>query len=700
MFHPSLPVVLAAVLLASPMPGRAHESAAKRVDLPITRVVLFDTGLGYFEHRGVVTDDVQVDLSFAISDMNDLLKTLVVQDESGGRVTAVTYGAKDPLTRQPGHSGVDVSALPTLAELLQQLRGEQVRVDATVSLTGTIVGLEVRNEPDAHGSATQPEYLNLLTEEGLQSVALRSVLRIQLLDQKLNRELEQALQTVAAERRADKRTVSARFAGEGERTIRLGYLRETPVWKTSYRLVREDSSSEALLQGWAIIENTGETDWEGVQLMLVSGRPISFQMELYEPLFLARPQAAPLVHGRPRPRLHAPASEILDLDPMAAGGGGGGGMGGFGMGGIGGGMAMGGFFPAGAMGGMGGMATPPDEQQTWDPAQGVAAEAVGGEVGALYQYAVETPVDLPRTKSAMLPIIDVRIQAEPISLFTPDNDRRHPLRALRLTNSTDLHLTAGPITVFEDRSYAGDGQILHVRPGERRLISYAVDLETEITTEEPTSLSEIRSARIDAGRLHVDRTERQTTSYLTQNRGDAPRSLVIEHPRPEQSWEIVEPSAPAESTETHLRYELLVAAGTAQPLHIVAQHDTTESMPLVTVLEPRLDSLLREAAIPDEVKQTLSQLASLRSEVGRWERQLAAANQAITEIERQQTRIRSNMEKIDQDQPLFQRYLKTLEQQEDEMDALLKDIDKIKLTLTDVKSRLEALAPRDPEAIR
>ena len=89
----------------------------------------------------------------------------------------------------------------------------------------------------------------------------------------------------------DKKTVTLNFLGDGKRPVRVGYIQETPIWKTSYRLVLKDKE-QPFLQGWAIVENTTEEDWDDVDLTLVSGRPISFIMDLYQPLYVQRPVVA------------------------------------------------------------------------------------------------------------------------------------------------------------------------------------------------------------------------------------------------------------------------------------------------------------------------------------------------------------------------------------------------------------------------
>ena len=138
----------------------------------------------------------------------------------------------------------------------------------------------------------ETEYLNLLTGDGLRSVPLASVGRIKLTNEKLDGELRQALAVLALGHATDKKTVTLNFTGQGKRPVQVGYIQQAPIWKTSYRLVLADKDAP-FLQGWAIVENTTEDDWKDVRLTLVSGRPISFVMNLYQPLYVPRPVVEP-----------------------------------------------------------------------------------------------------------------------------------------------------------------------------------------------------------------------------------------------------------------------------------------------------------------------------------------------------------------------------------------------------------------------
>ncbi len=276
----------------------------KSKDLPLAKVVMFNAGVGFFEHSGVVHGDATIDLKFNVRDINDLLKSMVVQDRDGGHVSTVTYGSKDPITKTLQTFAVDLTNNPTLGQILNQMRGVNVQVDAPNNITGVILGVETRKREAGKDSHTvDVEYLNLLTDEGLRAVPIDAIGHIKVLDEKLDAELRQALKVLAMGHSTDKKTVTLGFLGEGQRRVRVGYIQETPVWKTSYRLVLKDDEAP-FLQGWAIVENTTEEDWNKVALTLVSGRPISFIMDLYEPLYVQRPVVEPELYASLRPQTY------------------------------------------------------------------------------------------------------------------------------------------------------------------------------------------------------------------------------------------------------------------------------------------------------------------------------------------------------------------------------------------------------------
>ena len=286
--------------------GVASAGAAKQGDLPIRKVVLFSSGVGYFEHTGRVTDDATIELRFKTNQINDLLKSLVLEDMDGGRVGTVVYPSQDPIAKTLRSFQVDISANPSLGELLNQLRGANVSVEVHGrQLEGTILGVEQKKTIVGKDNTITVWVLNLISGGSIRSVSLEDVQNLELQDEELQAELARALAALAQARDQDKKPVTIEFAGQGERRVRLAYVVETPIWKTSYRLIMPPSDgAPAKLQGWAIVENQTDSDWENIQLSLVSGRPISFVQNLYQPLYIPRPTVQPQLYASLTPQTY------------------------------------------------------------------------------------------------------------------------------------------------------------------------------------------------------------------------------------------------------------------------------------------------------------------------------------------------------------------------------------------------------------
>src|SRR6478735_1976520 len=168
-------------LLNAAAPGDAKQDVKPAVTLPITRVVLFNSGVGYFSRSGEVADDARVDLTFPEQDVNDLLKSMVLEDFNGGRIAAVSYDSREPITRTLASFAINLNNNPTFAGVVGQMRGERVEVVTTPGaanqpgkLSGVIVGVE-KQKVAAGATTLDVEVLNLWCAEGLRAVKLPEV---------------------------------------------------------------------------------------------------------------------------------------------------------------------------------------------------------------------------------------------------------------------------------------------------------------------------------------------------------------------------------------------------------------------------------------------------------------------------------------------------------------------------------------------
>ena len=652
----------------------------KETVLPLSEVVLYTSGVGYFRRDGGVEENAQVELRFKTEDINDLLKSLVVQDYSGGQVSTVTYGSRDPVDKTLKSFGIDLTTNPGLGALLGQVRGERIEVATPGPITGTVLSVETKKKPVGEDKTVDVEYLNLLTDDGLRSIPLDQVQRVKLLDPRLDSELRQALTVLAAGHDTQKKTVAVRFEGKGKRKVSVSYIVATPVWKTSYRLVLDDKEPP-FLQGWAIVENTTDDDWKDVRLSLVSGRPISFAMDLYEPLYVRRPLVEPELYASLRPQVYGQAMEAdkrlaeqAALEPsapaaapMAAGAS----------------PAMGrSLRRERAMAGAGGMMNAEAarlDALALDLKQGVAAAAEGGQSGELFQYAIKSPVSLARQKSAMLPIITQAVEGRKLSIYNESVQPKHPLNGFRLKNTTPLYLMQGPVTVFDDDAYAGDARIDDLAPGQDRLISYALDLKVEVEPQAQGGHQDLVAVRLRRGTLISSRKNTEARVYVVRNRDRKKKDVLIEHPF-RDDWTLVEPSEPSERTRQWYRFAVAVDPDKQARLLVREERQYDETVALTNFHSDQIAVYIRSKAVSDAVKKALQHLVQLRDKLAQTQAERARLEQTVAEISQEQTRIRENMGKLAQNSDLYTRYVKKLDQQETELDDLRNKIEALKDT--------------------
>ncbi len=742
----------------------ADPKAPPPVTLPVTRVVLFSAGVAYFHREGDVTGDARLDLRFDEGDVNDLLKSLILTDKDGGKVRAVTYDNRMPLDFALKGFAVDVTENPTMGQLMHQVRGEKVEVaDKTgVVTTGMIVSVE-RPAPPAMGP-DPGEILNLLTEDGLQTVELKQLKRIKLVRPELQAEFKKALEMLATARGDNKKAVSVVFSGNGKRKVAVGYVTEAPLWKPSYRLSVEEKGA-ARIQGWATVENTTDEDWTNVKVGLVAGRPMSFQMDLYDPLFVPRPMVEPELFASLRPPMYQgglnPTNPGVAMgmgmgmamnpggNPMMANlGFGGQNAGPFGNGaaqlgiqggqnlGIGGGFQgqFGQFGQLGGQFGIQGMANnygvypprvprpniralygdrltyseyvnrlrgnpnaPPDGekpvQTVRDPLdkQAGALAVADGALGDMFEYTIEEPITLAKQKSALLPLVNEAVEGSRVSIFNASTLAKHPLLGLKLVNKTKLHLAQGPVAVYDGGTFAGDARLPDVKPGETRLVSYAIDLGTEVVAQREEPQGTLLAVKVAGGELEAKTGRRHITKYTIRNRNPLDRTVVVEHPRAD-GRKLVTPAKADDQTRNFYRFEVVVKSGALATLDVIEESVHPLSYPLATASADTIRSYMRQAETKPAVRELLTKVLEFRDKVEAAQRGIADEQAALKEIADDQDRIRKNIERAPKESDAFKRYLKKFDDQETEIEKRQARVRELKVELAKHEKALKEFA--------
>jgi hypothetical protein len=689
---------------SAPSPAAAARPAEKvaqlkpAVSLPVSQVILFNSGVGHFTRSGEVEGDARVDLTFPEQDINDLIKSMTLRDFSPtGRVAAVTYDSHDPIDRTLASFAINLNNSPSLAQILTQARGEQVEVSLVNtanqpgSLTGKIIGVEQQAVPSKEGTVSV-SVLNLWCAEGVRAVKLTEVQRLRFANPVLENEVRRALETLALSHDSQKKAVSLHFAGEGKRKVEVGYVVENPIWKTSYRLVLDKGGEKKpYLQGWAVVENPTDEDWHEVTMALVSGRPISFKMDLYNPLYVARPTVEPELFASLRPIAYSgtmkrdqekfnysrmnewhedkdkleeqKASNLTnkaaekqrkraeDPDPSDIT------------------ARFERLNPA-----TNGAVSAEVRQklaELMDLRKGVQSVATASSLGDYYQYVIDRPVDLARQKSALLPIVNKDVEGKRVSIYNPDVQAKHPLLGLKFKNTTGMPLTQGPVTVFEGSVYAGDTRVLDLQPDEERLVSYAIDLGTEVSTKPGNNTARITSVKAVKGIITTHTVVREERVYDVSNRSSTDRTLLIEHPnRKGQGFAFIGDNKPKEEAADVYRFEVPVAAKKDLSYTVIEERPVDSSVQLTNNADDQIRYFINLKEAPQALKAKLQEALKVKASWDRARQDIQAVNQRVQAITADQKRLRENLRETPKESPLFQRYLKTLEEQEKEMDDL------------------------------
>lgn len=697
----------------------APPEAPKPAKLPLTRVVLFNAGVGYFHREGVVDGNARVDLKVAEEDVNDLIKSLIATDKDGGTARAITYDNHAPAEITLKAFAIDLTENPTIGQLLQQVRGEKIEVTDLkgTPLVGQIVSVE-RSQPDV-ASLKIVEQVNLLTDDGVQSVPLPQMKKLKFLKPELQVEFKLALEALAAARGEAKKSVAVTFAGNGKRRVSVGYVAEAALWKPTYRV--NLTGDTARVQGWASVENTTDDDWNDVKITLVSGRPMTFKMDLYEPLFVPRPTIEPEIFASLRPPVYQGGVTQNGIMPNQnalrnqTGNLGGGGQGGFGGGGFSGRLSAQ-FDPNSIDGGsVNGLSRPSIRSMTrrrvgYDEYQNGEAAAMPNpssvspaknpldtkNLGEPFQYAIADPVSLPRFKSALVPVLNEPADVQRLSLYNPAVLHNHPLLGLRLTNKSKLFLAQGPVAVYDGDTFAGDSRLADVKPGESRLLSYAIDLTTDIKMATHESKSDIVGVKITNGELVVKRVNRDTTRYTAINRDSSPRTIWITRTLRDK-WNLITPAKPVERTAELQRFELKVPANDTAKLDVTEEETAAEAVALTNLSGAGLEVYQKLAVTPAPVTAAITRLLTERAKLVTFQLSIKEEEAALKAIFEEQTRIRANMERVPKDSLAYQRYLKKFDDQETEIEkrqakaaALLIDIGKQEKALAELTKTMNA----------
>jgi hypothetical protein len=679
-------------------------------DLRLERVMLSSGGVGYFEYAAEIEGDAELALKVSLDQVDDVLKSIVVYDDAG-RVGQVRLPGREPLAQAFRDLPFRPEALESPAALLNALQGARVRATGDADLEGRI--LRARAEtvtlPDGLGTTVRHR-VSVITPQGMRQFILEQAETVAFIDPELQAQVDEALEAIAQHRVQDSRTLSILAEGTGKRSVRVGYVIAVPLWKSSYRLSLPPvgEAGPARLRGWAHVDNLSGQDWDGVELTLVSGNPVTFRQALYRAYFVDRPEVPVEVLGRVLPRLDRGVIASAEREEAGRGG-----------------QAFDQEFRAQqrlAMERVEGMVAEAEEpalskmllgdmaatapstvaplpaSRPMAPAAMIAAQAQEATTQVVFR--VPRPVTVANGQSLMVPVADRKVPGARLALYQPATHALHPLAAVRLVNDSETGLPPGSLTLYERAddgasAYVGDARLSVLPAGDERLVNYALDQKVRIDREHKGK-QRILKGRINKGRLELTYSDEQTTVYRIKGPAREPRRVLLEQPV-QPGWKIVAPEPEAvELTEGHYRIRKDLAADSEATVEVTLQRERLQSIQLVRLTAQQIVAYTKTGELDAKLRRAIAKLGDLRHAVDQHQQRLDQFNQGRTRIFEEQKRIRDNLGRIPSNSDLYRRYLKKLNQQEDALERLDRDtaaaqaeVDAARDALTDYIAGLE-----------
>ena len=683
---------LAALCLALTSISSAQLSAPANsvARLPVTRIILYKNGVGYFEHSGHVRGNQDVNIDFTTAQLNDVLKSLTVLDLGKGRITGVSYNSAAPLERRLGSLRLPVGESPTTPQFLNALRGARMEVrSGTATASGRLLSIDERQLPGKGDEKVTVYQVSVVSDGGdVRVFDLNPSTSVRLTEKDVNEEVGKYLGLVSSTRDQDVRRMSISTAGDGERALLVSYISEVPVWKCTYRIV-VPREGKPLLQGWAIVDNTVGEDWKNVELSLVAGAPQSFVQELSQPYYTRRPVVPLPENAMVTPQTHEATIEEEDVGsgqmrspagipakvfsmmvepppppPAVAGG------------------AMGGM-----IGGIVSSGTPAVPRfNATEAAQSLEVTttvAQTQELGDLFEYKLKDRVTIRKNQSALVPILQARIDAEKVSVWNPSQPSA--LRSLWVNNSSDLTLDGGSFNVIEMDAFAGEGLMDPIKPGEKRLLSYAADLGLLVDAKQKSEKQKVAKVVIAHGSMTQMTEEREEHTYIIRNRDTLARTVVIEHPaRP--GWKLVDGMEPAESSASFHRFRLTADPKKTTTITVKEYRPISTKYELTNVTDSEVDFFISQGAVNGEVEKALRRVAAQKNMLAALDAEIASRKTQISAIAEDQQRLRENMKALKgsaEEKALVERYARELNNQEDRVQSLQHE-------MSDLRQRREA----------
>lgn len=681
----------------NPLPAKVVDENPNATQLPIKRVILYSNGVAYIERRGIVTGNAEINLSFKQSQVDDVLKSMVVLDLGQGRIGAVSYNSSAPpsakMAEIPFSVDAQSGAATGIAGVLAQLQGAKVAVtSAKGAASGSILTVEKRQTiVETNKPPVTTTFLVIASETGeISSFDLDEVKSVKLLEEGTRRDVNEFATASASTRRRDAKTITVTSSGSGAREMLISYTISAPIWKTTYRVVL-DQEGKPFFQGWAIVDNVSDEDWKDVKLSLISGLPISFIQPIQQPFYRYRP-VVPIPNDlKLSPQVYDEGGNLQSGN--GSGSGDGSGVSNQSVQNL----PINGRNQSNLLRVQGSSASQNsfilDGQEITSNyrsaqgeisvssalssgASGVQTAASGEELGDLFEYKIEQPMTVLRDRSALIPIVQTKMDGERAAIYNEATRRDRPMGGMLLKNLTPLTFEGGSLTVIDRDAYAGEALMERLKPKEQRLISFALDLGTSVRVRNSADREPAKLVKVVNGVLEVHFFQTNEKIYQIENQTDKPKVLYVEYPV-RDGWALTDDTPkPDYTTQRYHRFRVELKPFEKTDLKVGERQGLMETYALTNISQNDIQLFLSRKYIDEGMKQKLEQLIAIRQQINQLEQRKDALEDEEAKISADQKRLRENIEalaKTPEAKTLITRYITKVNDQETRLEAIEKE---------------------------
>jgi len=678
--------------------------------LNVKKVIIFKHGVSYYILEGSVKGLDTFELEFKIDEMDDVLKSLFVLDTSEkGYISSISYDAALETSQLLKSIMLDIPDRDSFSSLITQIKGAKINlsISGKESISGTIMGIEEFEKMSKSDKIVEKLLIILKDDDVISKINFTDIKSLDIINEDIKKDLKFFLDTVISGKKQDAKKIVINCESGGndevERIIFVYYIRESPIWKTSYRLImsKEQALEEnCLLSGWSLIENTTNQDWEDVELSLVAGMPVSFKYEFYRPIFIQRPVIRPPKVLSVRPTeieegLEMEKYKDYEMAEMAAKP-----------------SAMKKMAKAGRRGipppapagtiGYGGMQSVMTDDALLDKVKS-QTKIQTKDLGELFEYNISNLVSIKRKQSALVPILTESIKARRVLLYNKNEYDRNPNACLEITNNTKLTLERGPVTIIYDDNLAGEAIIPFLNKEDTRLLNYAVEQAILITHESKSESLSVHKITIGSGYSYEYYYTNQMTTYKINNKTNEEKELYLDHPKT-HGYKFIEKSIDPEETPNYWRFKITLKPKDAITFKLKEQREDYSSY---YIRNWSKDDILKRVGfyvkqkfinetLETQLKEIAEQIQTLNDKKNKREKLYEERDNMSDE----QSRLRENISVLgddNQSMTLKERYVKKLNDQESrfekisaEMKKLDKEIDSLNKTIENKLNKLKA----------